>query len=334
MPVLTLYQDYSRGEVHDIFAPHSPFTPQSGTWGLHGIIPIPGRPGDFIFFVTFGQQQGDHIFDEGITVDGVLSWQSQPRQTLATRQVQQFIHHDELTNTIYLFLRTTSRTKYTYLGRLKYVSHDVERENPVYFQWQILDWEIPQDVVARMRLILQPTSENISHATVPLTGTLDETAPPLPRPRRGTATATFRSRKAPDYSAQDARNRQLGLAGERLVIEHEKRMLRSHGRADLADEVRHVAVIEGDGAGYDIRSFSADGHEKYIEVKTTRGSAETPFYMTRNEVEFAGQHQEQYYLYRIYDYDTASDAGKVYVIAGKVEDTFTLTPIQYRVERS
>ena len=46
---LTPYQDYSREEVHAIFAPNTPFTPQRGSWGLHGIVAIPERPGDFVF---------------------------------------------------------------------------------------------------------------------------------------------------------------------------------------------------------------------------------------------------------------------------------------------
>lgn len=91
MRALIPYEDYSREEVHAIFAPGTAFTPQSGTWGLHGIVPIPNRPGDFVFFVTFGQQQGEHVFDEGITEDGVLSWQSQPRQSLANPQLD-FVH--------------------------------------------------------------------------------------------------------------------------------------------------------------------------------------------------------------------------------------------------
>ena len=43
------------------------------------------------------------------------------------------------------------------------------------------------------------------------------------------------------------------------------------GRPDLAEKVIHVSQIEGDGAGYDIKSFHEDGTVKYIEVKTTRG---------------------------------------------------------------
>jgi hypothetical protein len=101
MPSMVLYDDYTREEVHHLFAPEVPFTPQSGTWGLQGIIVLPDRPGDFLFFVTFGQRQGDHVFDEGITNEGVLSWQSQTRQGFSHPQIQQFIHHDALTHTIY-----------------------------------------------------------------------------------------------------------------------------------------------------------------------------------------------------------------------------------------
>jgi Domain of unknown function (DUF3427) len=111
MAILQLYSDYDRREVHDIFDPDTPFTPQAGTWGLHGIIPIKDRPGDFVLFVTFGQAQGEHNFDEDVSFDGVLRWQSQPKQTLQDQQIQQFISHDETKNQIYLFLRTADRDR-------------------------------------------------------------------------------------------------------------------------------------------------------------------------------------------------------------------------------
>lgn len=75
---LHLWHDYTREEVHGIFSPNTKFTPQAGTWGLQGIVRVSARPGDWVFFVTFGKEQGEHVFDESITTDGVLSWQSQP----------------------------------------------------------------------------------------------------------------------------------------------------------------------------------------------------------------------------------------------------------------
>jgi hypothetical protein len=114
---LRLYDDYSREEVHDVFAPDTVFTPQSGTWGIRGIVPIPDRPGDFVFFVTLGQEQAGHVFDEGITEDGVLTWQSQPRQGLSDPQIREFVAHDDLKNSIYLFLRINRRAKLHLLGQ-------------------------------------------------------------------------------------------------------------------------------------------------------------------------------------------------------------------------
>lgn len=156
---LTLYETYSRQEVHDIFSPETRFTPNAGTWGLHGIVPVPSRAGDFVLFVTFGQEQAGHIFDEWISEDGIINWQSQPRQSLADRQIQQFIRHDPARNTIYLFLRTQKVGLYTYLGRLAYHSHDPQRERPVWIQWRLLDWPIPEEVLHRMRLTLKSISD-------------------------------------------------------------------------------------------------------------------------------------------------------------------------------
>ena len=146
---LIRYQQYTRQDVHDIFSPDTVFTPQAGTWGLQGIVQIPGRAADFVFFVTFGQKQAHHVFDEGITTDGVLTWQSQPSQRLLDRQIQQFINHNEDVNSIYLFLRTAQGKDYAYLGKLKYLAHDREREQPVHFQWQILDWNIPREILTK-----------------------------------------------------------------------------------------------------------------------------------------------------------------------------------------
>ena len=90
-----LGKEYTRESIHAIFSPQTTFTPQTGTWGLQGMARIPDRQSDWVFFVTFGKEQGDHIFDESITDDGVLSWQSQPAQKLTSKVIQELIHHDE-----------------------------------------------------------------------------------------------------------------------------------------------------------------------------------------------------------------------------------------------
>lgn len=156
MPTLTLYSEYSRQDVHDIFSPDTLFTPSAGTWGLHGIVEIPNRPGDFVFFVTYGQQQAGHTFDEWVTEEGIISWQSQPRQSFEDRKIQQFIHHDDKRNSIHLFLRTQRSANYTYLGKLKYLTHDPAHVKPVYMYWQLVNWPMPVEIFKKIGLQLQP----------------------------------------------------------------------------------------------------------------------------------------------------------------------------------
>lgn len=103
-----------------------------------------------------------------------------------------------------------------------------------------------------------------------------------------------------DPVERDLRNRELGLAGERMVLDHERRWLAERGRGDLAEKVRHVSVEVGDGLGYDIESFTLEGTRKQIEVKTTRGGVTTPFFMSRNERDKAEELADSYHLYRVH----------------------------------
>ena len=80
-----------------------------------------------------------------------------------------------------------------------------------------------------------------------------------------------------DPVERDHRNRSLGKAGEEFVLELERRQLIQAARSDLARKIRWVAAENGDGAGYDLVSFDSNGRERLLEVKTTNGSARTPF---------------------------------------------------------
>lgn len=56
-----------------------------------------------------------------------------------------------------------------------------------------------------------------------------------------------------DVAQRDARNQALGRAGEERVLTHERASLVGAGRTDLADRIRWVSHLDGDGAGYDLR---------------------------------------------------------------------------------
>ena len=322
MAELILYEDYSREEIHDIFSPDTKFTSGAGLWGISGIIPIPNRPGDFAFIVSYGSSQSGHDFDEPITKDGVITWQSQPAQLLRHPQIKRLVSHDELTNTIYLFLRTNSDNDYTYLGNLSYITHDTQREKPVWFQWQILDWNISQQALDRMDLQLAGTQE-----LPPAPEGITITEPPR-TPERGSITRNFRGSRSAHNPKRDARNKRLGTAGETLVVEHEKTKLIEAGRQDLAEKVVHVAVTEGDGAGYDVLSYSPTGEEMHIEVKTTRAGETTAFFITSNEVAFSHLHPGSFYLYRLYNFNNTSSP--MYILQGDMNEALQLDPVNYR----
>ena len=105
-----------------------------------------------------------------------------------------------------------------------------------------------------------------------------------------------------DPVMRDFRAREVGEAGERLVLEHERSKLLRAGQTGLAKKVYWVSKEDGDGAGYDVRSYEPSGREEFIEVKTTVGSQTAPFFMTRNEKDFADEADDRYRIARVFDF--------------------------------
>jgi hypothetical protein len=105
-----------------------------------------------------------------------------------------------------------------------------------------------------------------------------------------------------DVAGRDARNRALGRAGEERVLRHERAVLRAAGRDDLARAVRWVSDEDGDGAGYDIASFTTEGRTRLIEVKTTNGWERTPFHISRNELAVAEERRADWSLFRLWNF--------------------------------
>ena len=96
------------------------------------------------------------------------------------------------------------------------------------------------------------------------------------------------------------RNAKQGVEAEKLVlnleIEHAK------GDPELqqnVDDIEHVALNEGDGLGYDIKSIYFDEVTKRvkpfcIEVKSTIGGINSPFYLSANEKRVAEEKGKEY----------------------------------------
>ncbi len=137
--------------------------------------------------------------------------------------------------------------------------------------------------------------------------------------------AIYNPRKV-DYLTRDAANTKLGLAGEHFVLQFERARLIAAGKETLAEKVEHTSQELGDGLGFDLRSFEVNGQDRLVEVKTTKFSRYTPFYVTSNELRVSREREEDYYLYRVFHF---SKSPRLYIAPGCLDRQFSLTPTQY-----
>jgi hypothetical protein len=158
-------------------------------------------------------------------------------------------------------------------------------------------------------------------------GRLQRTEAPAPAvPPAASPGTRNRTGRHPDYGLLQEESRRRGRQGEELVLDYERDWLRQHGRPELADGVRWTAREDGDGVGYDVSSFDLDGRERYIEVKTTALRAETPFYITTAELNFAQRHADRYALYRVYD---VLGEPRFFALEGDITHVLALTSMTY-----
>lgn len=172
------------------------------------------------------------------------------------------------------------------------------------------------------------------------TVTLTPVSIPVALPKAGNssakATPTLSAKKAKkvNYFVRQKNLKKVGDLGEKLAIEVEKRRLNGEGRPDLSALVEHVSETQGDGLGYDIKSFERceDGtyRAKYIEVKSTTGGKSKPFDISENEVEVSAELGNQYSIYRFFGLHNQITAAKFYEIRGAVTDHFELKPTAYK----
>lgn len=149
---------------------------------------------------------------------------------------------------------------------------------------------------------------------------------PKPKPRAISEPSRPVIRLTTNYIEREARNRSLGLAGELFVVNYERARLISLGKESLASRIEHTSKVRGDGEGYDILSFEASGEERLIEVKSTKYGAETPFFVTRNEVSVSEKHETAYHVYRLY---TFQKNPKLYTLSGAISRCCQLFPVSF-----
>jgi hypothetical protein len=133
-----------------------------------------------------------------------------------------------------------------------------------------------------------------------------------------------------NFIQNDIENKRIGDLGEIWVLKHERDYLIRHSKNNLAENIKHVSKDLGDGLGFDILSYDLDGSVKFIEVKTTKGKANSTFFVSRNELEKSKIEKDKYFLYRVFEFNENTQQGKILEIQGELT-TLCEIPLNYKV---
>lgn len=135
-----------------------------------------------------------------------------------------------------------------------------------------------------------------------------------------------------NWELENERRSKIGHLGEEFVFHRELEKVKMFD-ALSADRVIHLSEKQGDGFGYDICSINEKGESIFIEVKTTKNSLETPFYMSKNEKSFFEENiYNNAYVYRVYDFNEKTRHGKIKIISAKdLLENYFFDPISFIV---
>lgn len=126
---------------------------------------------------------------------------------------------------------------------------------------------------------------------------------------------------------QQAEHLEVGRKGEAWVAAREREKLSGTQYADSVETSSNAQR-----SSFDIKSRTLDGNVLYIEVKTTEGVPETPFYMSADEYAFAEHcmaYDIPYELHRVHFMNDDDLCGEVVYSAEDVVNLFDKTVASY-----
>lgn len=140
---------------------------------------------------------------------------------------------------------------------------------------------------------------------------------------------SFRGRTV-NFIQNGIENKRLGDLGELWVMKYEIEKLKNANKHNLINQIKHTSKDEGDGTGFDIQSFDINGNKIFIEVKTTKGKQNSTFFVTRNELERSKIEKDNYYLYRLYNYNEQVETADLLMIRGDLTNICEF-PTTYKI---
>jgi hypothetical protein len=148
--------------------------------------------------------------------------------------------------------------------------------------------------------------------------------------------AAFTPRKT-DWEALKEEHGNLGRAGEEFIVRTEMDRIQQFSPSDVT-RISHLSAIQGDGAGYDVSSIDEAGIPIEIEVKTTTGGQDTPFYMTENERRYfeLNRYADNLFLYRVFNFNVENNGATaefIILTPDELFENYKFDPTNYKVSR-
>ena len=152
--------------------------------------------------------------------------------------------------------------------------------------------------------------------------------------REKTEKKVLNRKTKPDYIAEEIIKNTQGVINERVIYDNEIRLMKKLKAYEQIEKMKTFFENKTENEGFDILSFelnkSNEYVEKYIEVKSTKGGESTPIDITDNELRFAKDHIQQYYLYRIIKSD--SEDRYVKIVTGKeLFENYKFVPTAFKI---
>jgi hypothetical protein len=306
---------YTRRDIHNIFYPEFKFSEEGGgKISRSGVVTLDlGIRKDYILFYIRGREPNLKEPEE-ITNVGNFNWITQDRmKDKNIPQAEELKKNNPEEHRVLLFGRDKPKANenepYKYYGPLEFIREYEDKDKKRRFVYKLQsNLSTPDPLIKNVPEEIKKPESNSK---------LTKEEPPSfnpPNEQGGNNNQNKSVKKARNYN--DEENKALGKAGEELVLKYEREKLKNY--PELLNKIEHTSS-KNDDAGYDILSFTEDGKEMLIEVKTTRRDASYPFLLSYNEYNTAMNNIGRYYIYRVYEFNHHSDS-KYYVLSGKLDE--------------
>ena len=244
---------------------------------------------------------------------------------------------------VYLFTKDKKR-RYIFEGRVELYDKPYQTPENDKNGKERLVWKFPLKVIYSENDMVDESIKDISYEIVEISNNIqtddnkdiiyDESPLELRKYRKNDIDRKINRTKKPDYIAEELVKTKQGELNEKDIYERELQKMMELEAKEEVERMEEFFKNRNDSEGYDILSFEQqeDGSLKeiYIEVKSTKGNEGTPIDITDNELEFAKNHIDQYYLYRIYNSDKKNKTLKI-VTGKELLENYVFVPSSYKI---